>query len=184
MIIILIFLQVTEDAYPEIYAQQRKIHRSLNPGCRSSEDISGVYFKSVKGPCEMGESKSWKNAMEAKSIVKIYESLILCGIKDASIGIITPYLDQVKIIRESIKSTSVVIGSVDSFQGQERDVILVSTVRSIGCRGIGFVGDQKRLNVTLSRAKTALVIVGNDEVLRGNKLFRDFFDMGGICFLD
>lgn len=113
-------------------------------------------------------------------IVKIFNSLIMCGIPASEIGIITPYTDQVKLIRQFIESTSVVIGSVDSFQGQERNVILVSTVRSFDSRGIGFVGDKKRLNVTLSRAKAGLIIVGNDVVLKRKKIFRDLFKMQRI----
>lgn len=174
--------------YPDIYDQQRRIHESLMPGC--TRERSGVYFQRVKGICESGESTSWKNAEEAKAIIDIFNSLIKCGVSVSDIGIITPYLDQVKLIQESIDSKSVVIGSVDSFQGQERNVILVSTVRSDSksgkgqSRSIGFVGDRKRLNVTLSRAKTALIMVGNDAVLKSNKLFREFFDMEGIHYMN
>lgn len=174
--------------YPDIYDQQRRIHESLMPGC--TRERSGVYFQRVKGICESGESTSWKNAEEANAITDIFNSLIQCGVSVSDIGIITPYLDQVKLIQESIDSKSVVIGSVDSFQGQERNVILVSTVRSDSKSGkgqgrsIGFVGDRKRLNVTLSRAKTALIMVGNDDVLKSNKLFREFFDMKGIHYMN
>lgn len=152
-------------------------------GSSSLEDPTGVYFRNMTGKCEQGDSKSWKNTAEAKGVVKIFKSLVKSGVSANEIGIITPYLEQVKEIKAAIKDETVTIGSVDSFQGQERNVILVSTVRSFGSNGIGFVGDKKRLNVTLSRAKTALIIVGNRDVLKRNKLFKNFFDLGGIHFI-
>lgn len=154
-----------------------------------TENPSGVYFKNVKGSCEQHESTSWRNRKEAKVIVDIMKSLIACGVGEKEIGIITPYLDQVNLIRETMPNDSgVVVGSVDSFQGQERNVILISTVRSytgkgVGFVGIGFVGNKKRLNVTISRAKTAMIIVGNKQVLKTNKSFKDFFDMNGVHFM-
>ena len=131
----------------------------------------------------MGESKSWKNEDEAREIVEIFESLTKNAVHVSEIGIITPYLDQVNLIRQLIEDSRVVIGSVDSFQGQERSVILVSTVRSKGSKGIGFVGNDKRLNVTLSRAQTALIIVGNKKVLQGNRTFRNFLNMKSVLFI-
>lgn len=149
-----------------------------------AENPRGVYFKNVKGSCVQHESTSWRNAKEAKATVDIMNSLIACGVGEKDIGIITPYLDQVKLIRDIMpKDSRVVVGSVDSFQGQERNVILISTVRSYNSKGIGFVGNKKRLNVTLSRAKTAMIIVGNKNVLKNNKLFKNFFDLNGVHFI-
>lgn len=165
----------------DIYNGLQKIHRVLT---NIPTSPTGVYFKNVTGHCEMGESKSWKNEEEAKEIVAIYKSLINGNAaKVSDIGIITPYLDQVNLIRNMVDNQSVAIGSVDSFQGQERTVILVSTVRSTGSRGIGFVGNGKRLNVTLSRAKTALILVGNEQMLKSNRIFRDLFNMKGIHYI-
>lgn len=143
---------------------------------------TGVYFFRVAGKSMQGESKSWRNVKEAHKIVRIYDSLIGIGVRPAEIGIITPYWDQVQLIKELIDCNYTAVGSVESFQGQERNIILVSTVRSFNSHGIGFVGDVKRFNVTLSRAKTALIMVGNDRVLKGKKLFREFFNLPGIHF--
>lgn len=74
------------------------------------------------------------------------------GVHPSEVGIITPYAAQVKLIRELIQSEAVIIGSVDAFQGLERNVILVSTVRSFGENGIGYLGDRKGSNSALSRA--------------------------------
>lgn len=151
---------------------------------KQPEHLRGVYFKAVReGSCQQGESKSWSNQLEAEEIAKIVDKLLWIGIKKDDIGIITPYMDQVLLIEGMIKDPKPVVGTVDSFQGQERSVILVSTVRSDKTTGIGFVGDKKRLNVTLSRAKTATIIVGNDHCLKQNKLFRDLLQMDSVLYV-
>ena len=90
---------------------------------------------------------------------------------DRSLGVIAPYAAQVGAIRQSLaraRGLSVRdawlidnVATVDSFQGQERDVIIVSLTRSNRDGAVGFVSDLNRLNVTLSRAREQLVIVGD-----------------------
>ena len=112
------------------------------------------------------DSKSIVNKLESKIVLKIskfYENL---GINFKDIGIITPYLDQANLISNK---TDVEVKTVDGFQGREKEIIIISTVRSNKKGKIGFLKDLRRLNVSLTRAKRKLIIVGNKKTLSHNK---------------
>lgn len=113
-----------------------------------------------------------------------------------TVAIITPYKAQVRLIRELCRSsvamqavqtrrralgTEIEVNSVDGFQGREKDVVIFSCVRS-SCnnhqhhgsghsRHIGFVSDERRMNVAVTRAKKALLIVGDKRTLQHDKLW-------------
>ncbi len=99
-------------------------------------------------------------------------------------GIISPYKAQVQYIRYLIKKDSffkpykflISINTVDGFQGQERDVIIISLVRANESGNIGFLNDLRRMNVAITRAKMKLIILGNVDTLSKhpfyNKLYR------------
>lgn len=101
--------------------------------------------------------------------------LVLQGFKAEDIGIITPYTQQVKTIRMLLESTDMImpkVGTVEEFQGQERKIILLSTVRTMGrdvksdrTHSLGFVKSPKRMNVAISRARAFLVIFGSPSLL-------------------
>lgn len=97
-----------------------------------------------------------------------------------ALGVITPYSGQVQQIRNRLRglgvdSARVQVSSVDAFQGSEREVIILSMVRSNLRGDIGFVSDWRRLNVAATRAKRLLVVVGNLVTLSNHSLWRDFF---------
>jgi superfamily I DNA and/or RNA helicase len=81
---------------------------------------------------------------------------------DLSIAALTPYSKQVKALQSAISSThNVSSHTIDSFQGRESDIIVFSTVRCNVSNDIGFVEDARRLNVAWTRAKLALILVGD-----------------------
>ena len=71
------------------------------------------------------------------------------------------------------------LNTVDAFQGREKDVILISCVRGYGAEqtgSIGFLSDERRMNVALTRAKHALIVIGNAITLKGNTLWRAYIE--------
>ena len=80
------------------------------------------------------------------------------------ITVLTPYTKQVSELKGRVPS-DVGVFTIDSFQGRESDIIIFSTVRCNVERDIGFVEDERRLNVMWTRAKLALIVVGDRETL-------------------
>lgn len=87
---------------------------------------------------------------------------------------------QVELLSKKLKALSCEsdVRTVDGFQGQERDIIIISTVRanSRKDRQIGFLDDPNRMNVLLTRAKRALIVIGNRDTLESNKLWKDWIE--------
>ncbi|GMI64866.1 hypothetical protein like AT4G30100 [Hibiscus trionum] len=122
-----------------------------------------------------GGSVSYQNVHEAVFCLRLYEhlhkTLKSLGLPKITVGIITPYKLQLKCIQREFDSVlkseegkDLYINTVDAFQGQERDVIIMSCVRASG-HGVGFVADIRRMNVALTRARRALWIMGNASAL-------------------
>ncbi|EOF7228954.1 AAA domain-containing protein [Campylobacter upsaliensis] len=142
--------------------------------------------RSDKEDTQQGTGKI--NRCNATIIANTLSALkILKSQKIKDIGIITPYKDQSDLLKRQLKSIkdeyakeniSIDIGTVDSFQGSDRDMIIYDCVRSSKAKNtqqtqkkrqgskIDFIADEKRLNVSLSRAKKLLLIVGDKEYLR------------------
>ena len=114
------------------------------------------------------DSKSIINRLEAKVAVGIANDYLIAGVSEDDIGIISPYADQVKIIQEK---TPVEVKTVDGFQGREKEIIIISTVRSNSHGNIGFLSDLRRLNVAITRAKRKLIIIGNKNTLENNPTY-------------
>lgn len=99
-------------------------------------------------------------------------------------GIISPYKSQVGLLRGMITRCAfhkrlrklVTVNSVDGFQGQERDVIILSMVRDNEAGSVGFLSDVRRANVAMTRARAKLIIVGNSVTLGKNRFYGDLYD--------
>jgi hypothetical protein len=109
---------------------------------------------------ENQDSFSWKNIHEANVIKQVLQDdpgiKALCGVTDVRIIVIAPYKAQVELLQKVLPHVEV--STVDSYQGQEGDVVIISTVRT---KKAGFVDDAQRLNVALTRAKRILRVVGD-----------------------
>ncbi len=129
-----------------------------------------------------GSGTSYLNRTEAVMVEKIVTHLLRNGMVGEQIGIITPYEGQrAYVVNHMAKNGAlgaepyreIEVASVDSFQGREKDFIILSCVRSNEQQGIGFLRDHRRLNVALTRAKYGIVIVGNPRILMKNALWNE-----------
>lgn len=133
-------------------------------------DTSKVHNNKEK---HLKDSKSIVNELEARISVDIVEDYLRNGLSEDDIGIISPYADQVKLIDDM---TPVEVKTVDGFQGREKEVIVISTVRSNDNENIGFLKDLRRLNVAITRAKRKLIIIGNKNTLKSNDTYSRLID--------
>ena len=117
----------------------------------------------------LNDSKSRINKLEADLCIQLVNKYVEKGVKEEDIGIISPYADQVKIIEDK---TSVEVKTVDGFQGREKEIIIISTVRSNDKGELGFLNDLRRLNVAITRAKRKLIIIGNKDTLSYNRTYQ------------
>lgn len=100
------------------------------------------------------------------------------------VGIISPYRAQVQLLRRLIKKREffkpyrhlITVNTVDGFQGQERDVIIISLVRSNDEGQIGFLRDLRRMNVAITRARMKLIIIGNVTTLTKHPFYRRLYE--------
>lgn len=113
----------------------------------------------------MSDGVSKYNTAEADAATKVIESFIRAGVHPDDIGMVTPYASQVRVLKRLLQR-DVEVSSVDGFQGREKEIIVISTVRSSYGGGIGFLADWRRMNVAFTRAKRGLVVIGNATTLK------------------
>lgn len=110
------------------------------------------------------------NQGEAQLALKHASHLISArGVNPQDIAIISPYSAQVSLLQSSNDiSDSLEIGSIDGFQGREKDAVILTLVRSNDDGEVGFLAEMRRLNVAMTRAKKHLYIIGDSETLERN----------------
>jgi len=156
-------------------------------------DTAGLGFLEITIP----ESRSTANPEEADLLLKRLAQL-LAPYDQAkyqqdyeqnheqdrlTIGVIAPYRAQINYLKDAIEEDDALndllqhrmlsVGTVDSFQGQERDIIAISLTRSNNQGEIGFLSDIRRMNVGMTRARRKLLLVGDSSTLCSNPFFRD-----------
>ncbi len=138
----------------------------------------------------VGESFGRVNKDEAEltldTLEKYFSKIGKQRILDESIdvGIISPYRAQVQYLRKLIRKREffksyrrlITVNTVDGFQGQERDVILISMVRSNDEGQIGFLRDLRRMNVAITRARMKLIILGSKDTLTKHPFYKKLWD--------
>ncbi|KAF8916713.1 P-loop containing nucleoside triphosphate hydrolase protein [Mucidula mucida] len=151
-----------------------------------------VMFHAVVGKDQREKSSPSFFNIDEVTIVKKYCAGLIAdgrrrGIVAKDIGVITPYHAQgmkiMNLLKKDPKLEDITVGSVEQFQGQERRVIIISTVRSNKefitsdiKRSLGFVANRQRFNVAVTRAQALLIVVGNPEVLSLDPLWRGFMN--------
>lgn len=160
-------------------------------------DTAGCGYNEIVNP----ESLSIANPEEAQLLIKHLKMVLTQhalsaraeldqvipskgSLKRLSIGIISPYKEQVQYLTAEIAAdeelekykSSIAVKTVDGFQGQERDIIYISMVRSNDQREIGFLSDTRRMNVALTRAKKKLVVIGDSATIGNHPFYKDFLD--------
>ncbi|KAF7879835.1 uncharacterized protein EAF02_008005 [Botrytis sinoallii] len=155
-------------------------------------------------------TSSKKNDFEASMILKCVKYLAQQGYGSDKLVVLTPYVAQLRLLLEKLakendpvlndldkfdliraglyidtgakaSKPSLRISTVDNYQGEESDIVLVSLTRSNSRHDIGFMSQPQRLNVLVSRARNALIMIGNSETFihsrKGNTLYKSFFDL-------
>ena len=171
----------------------------LNDGCQAADRPApaGILWPDWDHPFafiplegvedEEQEGGSRSNPIEAARIYDLVQGLLLPGdVLASEVGIITPYSGQVRALCDIFDRNKgreqggpfagLEINTVDGYQGREKDVIIFSAVRSNADGVVGFLSDQRRLNVAITRAKRGLVVVGDPKTLRYDPTWRSWLD--------
>ncbi len=126
---------------------------------------------------QLTRSFSYRNEQEAEIIKTITEKFLGAGYPAEKIGIISPYDDQVERIKSIMnKPERPEIKTVDGFQGREKEIILISFVRSNDQGKMGFLTDYRRLNVAITRARRKLIMVGDAFLLAQNEVYEQLLN--------
>ncbi|RMZ68897.1 hypothetical protein GMOD_00002785 [Pyrenophora seminiperda CCB06] len=164
--------------------------RSLSP----DQPVVFINTDLISTTLEMQSGSRITNTLEARLITQLAVSLLNLGIAADEIGIIAFYRSQLAMLRQSLSSAytqtqsselaapaisgqgcaGIELHTADKFQGRDKEVVLVSCVRSNEKGVVGdLLKDRRRVNVALTRARSKLIIIGSEKTLSGNELLRD-----------
>jgi len=120
---------------------------------------------------------STRNPRQAVRVAAEVRRLLSRGVAPGDVAVIAAYDAQVRMLRELLaaeRAAGLEVGTVDGFQGREKEAIVVDTVRSNDAGEIGFLADTRRMNVALTRARRFLLVVGDSATLGRHPFYADF----------
>ena len=167
-----------------LQAASEAAHRLVSP---LDTPLTWLDTSQLGGEERPNSHKSISNSEEARLVIhalRDYVEMISpqkIESERVDFGVITPYRGQARLIRRLLKmqhyfrklKRHITVGTVDGFQGQERDVIVISLVRDNAEGNIGFLRDLRRMNVAITRARMKLIIVGNAQTLSRHRFYRE-----------
>lgn len=143
---------------PLLLLDTRMPYGSLSMGCEERLDPAGT--------------GSLYNEGEADIVVNHVISLIYAGVSPMAIAVQSPYVAQVQLLRERLDdfpvADGVEVATIDSFQGREADAVIISMVRSNNLGAVGFLGDSRRMNVAITRARKHVAVVCDSSTICHN----------------
>jgi ATP-dependent RNA/DNA helicase IGHMBP2 len=142
------------------------VHLSNNAVHISFIDTAGSGFNEIHG----NDGSSLQNEGELQIVQKLIETE---GLNPLQTAFISPYAGQVAAAKEILPG-QMRISTIDSFQGQEKEIILLSLVRSNDDGEIGFLKDYRRMNVAITRAKEQLFVIGDSATIGADPFYNSF----------
>ncbi|MFH1723261.1 MAG: AAA domain-containing protein [Elusimicrobiota bacterium] len=120
--------------------------------------------------------QSRENRGEAELAVRLVKEVLGAGVRPRDVALLTPYMAQVKLLKSLVRVPRLEIGTVDGFQGREKEVTVLSLVRSNDKGIVGFLSDTRRMNVAVTRARRLSIVVGDSATIASHPFYRDFLD--------
>lgn len=173
------------------YENRLKAHASVAENRLITNDLPLLFIDTAGcGFDEKLEGTSSTNPEEAALLFK-HLSAFVGEIKTKftketfpTVAVISPYKQQISILKEQLEHSpelkdfkdKIAVNTIDSFQGQERDIVYISLVRSNDKGEIGFLNDIRRMNVAMTRARKKLVVVGDSATLAQHSFYGDFIE--------
>jgi len=120
-----------------------------------------------------GDGASWRNPAEVRVVRRLVNDFLVAGMSPAHLGVISPYQAQVKDLVRSVPR-NVEVKTIDGYQGREKELVILSCVRSNRNGRLGFLSDFRRLNVAITRPKCGLIVVGNADTLQHDPVWSSY----------
>jgi hypothetical protein len=140
----------------------------------TNQEIEHVTFYDTAGTGYQEEQGSGGGSLQNPGELELVQAILQQeAVKKLSVAFISPYSAQVTLALEKLNSP-IRISTIDSFQGQEQEVVLISLVRSNDEGEIGFLKDYRRMNVALTRAKDMLIVIGDSATLGQDPFYHRF----------